>query len=260
LIGAAVSRTGVRHGFGLDVRGERAASARAVPQKVAAAASLPASYDLSQYAPPPGDQGPVNSCSSWVTGYTGYGLLMNKQGLSGAPMAPMYAYSQIVKGRNTGTMLATNLQIMQDQGLDTKAHYVQGDFDYTTQPTTAERQNAAHYRLSGYHNVPLDGSLKQAIETAVVQGQAVIIGFQPRLSFEDVSADNPTYSPGGDGTDPVNGGHSVLVIGYNETGLKIENSWGPYWGAAGFATFPWPFVLTSTDITSVYIMHNLTPA
>src|SRR5689334_1387751 len=32
-------------------------------------AALPASVDLSQNAPPVGDQGSVNSCTSWATGY-----------------------------------------------------------------------------------------------------------------------------------------------------------------------------------------------
>ncbi len=81
-----------------------------------AAASLPASYDLSQYAPVAGEQGSVvDSCSSWATGYTGFGLLMKEQGIAGGSMAPMYVYAQIVKGRNVNTSITTNLQIQKDQ-------------------------------------------------------------------------------------------------------------------------------------------------
>jgi hypothetical protein len=221
------------------------------------AASPPASYDLSRYAVPPGEQGgEVNSCASWATGYTGYGLLMNEQGIAGGPMAPMYVYAQIVKGRNINTSITTNLQIQKDQGIDTRADYTQGDYDYTTQPTAAQRTTAGHYRISSYDIVPLDGNLKTTIETAVANGYAVVIGFRVRDSFTYVDAENPVYAPGDDGTDPIDGGHSVVVVGYDQNSFRFENAWGDDWGAAGFASASWDFV-SSSDIDSVHVMHKL---
>ncbi len=35
------------------------------------------------------------------------------------------------------------------------------------------------------------------------------------------------------------GGHAVLVCGYNENGLIIQNSWGQNWGEKGFAVLRW---------------------
>lgn len=35
------------------------------------------------------------------------------------------------------------------------------------------------------------------------------------------------------------GGHAVLVCGYNENGLQIQNSWGSSWGDCGMATLRW---------------------
>lgn len=35
------------------------------------------------------------------------------------------------------------------------------------------------------------------------------------------------------------GGHAVLVCGYNENGLIIQNSWGRDWGEKGFAVLRW---------------------
>jgi hypothetical protein len=220
------------------------------------ASSPPASYDLSQYAPAAGDQGQVNSCPTWATGYTGFGLLMNEQHLAGGPMAPMFVYAQLTKGRNIGTSLTTNLQIEKDQGIDTLADYTPGNYDYTTQPTAAQRANAAKYKISSYDILPLDGNLKTAVETAVSQGYAVVIGFSLRQSYNSVTAANDVYNPGDDGTDPVSGGHAIVVVGYDSTGIKFENSWGSGWGAAGFATAPWSFV-TSSDVGSVYVMHKL---
>jgi hypothetical protein len=34
----------------------------------------------------------------------------------------------------------------------------------------------------------------------------------------------------------------VTALGYDSTGLRIENSWGTFWGASGYATLSWAFV------------------
>lgn len=38
------------------------------------------------------------------------------------------------------------------------------------------------------------------------------------------------------------GGHAVLICGYDETGVYIQNSWGKSWGSKGFAILPWNLV------------------
>ena len=35
------------------------------------------------------------------------------------------------------------------------------------------------------------------------------------------------------------GGHAFAVVGYNEVGFLVQNSWGPDWGNGGFATLPY---------------------
>lgn len=39
------------------------------------------------------------------------------------------------------------------------------------------------------------------------------------------------------------GGHAVLLVGYDQTGVYIQNSWGKGWGSKGFAILPWSQVL-----------------
>lgn len=35
------------------------------------------------------------------------------------------------------------------------------------------------------------------------------------------------------------GGHAFALVGYNEVGFLVQNSWGPKWGKGGFATLPY---------------------
>jgi len=47
---------------------------------------------------------------------------------------------------------------------------------------------------------------------------------------------------------PVAGGHAFALVGYNRTGFVVQNSWGPEWGASGFAVLPYAdWVENGTD-------------
>jgi len=35
------------------------------------------------------------------------------------------------------------------------------------------------------------------------------------------------------------GGHAFALVGYNQVGFLVQNSWGPNWGQGGFATLPY---------------------
>ncbi|MDN3918715.1 C1 family peptidase [Roseateles violae] len=53
--------------------------------------------------------------------------------------------------------------------------------------------------------------------------------------------------------DPAHsGGHAFALVGYNERGFVIQNSWGLEWGASGFATLPYEdWVTNATDAWAV---------
>jgi hypothetical protein len=41
------------------------------------------------------------------------------------------------------------------------------------------------------------------------------------------------------------GGHAFAIVGYNDVGFLVQNSWGPQWGRGGFATLPYDDWLAS---------------
>lgn len=52
------------------------------------------------------------------------------------------------------------------------------------------------------------------------------------------------------------GGHAVLVCGYNEDGIFIQNSWGyNSWGKYGFAILPWE--LTKNQLAYGVVIDNI---
>ncbi|MBS2533906.1 C1 family peptidase [Catenulispora sp. NF23] len=244
---------------GLATRATYSTSLRGLRAAAGLSADAPDSASLQQYALSPGDQGQVGSCVTWATGYSSYGILMNEQGITGDPMAPMYIYAQIAQGNDQGTTGDVALGMEQQQGIDTKADYYQGDFDYTTQPDANEIANAAHYKLSGYQTLPVGDGSEQAIKDSISQGLPVSIGFNVRQSFMDLSgqaASDYSYTPGDDSSDPVVGGHEVAVIGYTDQGATIENSWGASWGDNGYVNVPWSF-FTTGDVDELYSVGTL---
>lgn len=221
----------------------RAAHSKA--QAIGTAAAVPGSYSLAKYAAAPGNQGQVNSCVAWAIDYTALNILETEQGIKGHPMAPMYTYAQIAKGRNTGTYEAQHFNILTSQGIDTRADYRQGDFDYTSQPDAHERANAAHWRLSGYTSLDTGPAAVAAVEQAISSGLPVAGMLTVHKSFSKITpaaARAYTYRPGPTSSDPVIGNHEVTIIGYNSQGVRIENSWGTGWADGGYINVSWAFV------------------
>ncbi len=215
----------------------------------AATASLPAGVDLSQYNPPVGDQGWVQSCVAWATGYYLRGWYARRDGYyptggNGAgSFAPMYTYAQIVQGANEGTSLDDNLTIEENQGIDTRADYAQGDYDYSSQPTSVEQTNATRYKIASYQYLLYRGgqgtAAQQAIEASIAGGDPVVLSIPVYDNFYNASPSNYYID---DISGDFRGSHVVFASKYDANGVWIENQWGTRWGLNGWAELSWNFV------------------
>ncbi len=212
--------------------------------------NLPTSVDLSQYNPPVGDQGGTEACVSWALGYYLRGWYARRDGSypGGGPdgnggFQPMYLYSQITQGHDSGSSFNQNLDMMVDQGIDTRADYVQGDDDDATQPTDGERQNAARYKIAGWATLfagaNQGAAAQQAIESSIAGGNPVVLGIPVYDNFWNASATND-YVDGAPG--PYYGAHAVFISKYDANGVWVENSWGTWWGLNGWVELSWAFV------------------
>ena len=216
------------------------------------AASLPASVDLSAYAPPVGNQRAISSCVAWATGYYLRGWYAKRDGYfpagpdSAGSFAPMYTYAQIAHGQNVGTTFQANLDIQKAQGIDSRADYTQGDYNYTSQPTSAETANATKAKIDSYEVVEgaggfLGGPLQNYIETKMAGGDPVALSIPVYPEFDHASTTNyyvGSPQPG----ETSRGGHAVAAFKYDQYGVWIENSWGTSYGLNGWVELSWDFV------------------
>ncbi|MEN3360363.1 MAG: hypothetical protein V7637_4345, partial [Mycobacteriales bacterium] len=191
-------------------------------------------------------QGQVSSCVGWSTGYTLLGWYANYQKHAGAPFAPMYVYSQINGGRDAGASIPSAWNILESQGVAQQSVYSQGNYNWSTRPTTAETTNAAqHKSLSHTYLFTGDNqgtAAQTALETALASSAPVVIGIPVHSGFGALSPTNQVWRLANTTGKSLLGYHALVAVGYDSTGLRIENSWGTGWGAAGFATLGWDFV------------------
>lgn len=204
-------------------------------------ATLPASVNLDQYAVPPGNQGGYQSCGGWAIGYSLMGWLRKKAVGTNQYFAPMYLYSQTHQGGDTGSNAQDNFNILRDQGIDTSAHYGETAAynNWQTPPTQAQRANAANYRISGWERTTYDGvvgatdSELYVLKSRLAAGRPVVILTRWR---SDASTNrNAVYY----GTGTLGANHFMLALGYDSTGLWVENSWGTDKGYGGFYKIAW---------------------
>ncbi|MEH3075699.1 MAG: fibronectin type III domain-containing protein [Quadrisphaera sp.] len=211
------------------------------PQRTA----LPASVDLTAWAVPVGDQGGVNSCVAWATGYGLQGWEAKRAGREADIFAPMYMYSQIKIGQDGGAYPEQGAALLVSQGIDTWAHYSQGNYTLGAPPDDSERANAALFQATGYTSL-YSGVVGDAAVTAIKQALAsqhpVGLSFDIYPAFDHLStADDHLSAAEVQGATP-RGGHEVQVLGYDSTGVLIQNSWGTAWGDRGRAWLDWDFV------------------
>jgi hypothetical protein len=209
------------------------------------AGGLPASVDLRAYSVAVGDQGQVDSCVAWAIDYAMLGWYSRHDNRPGQPFNPMYTYSQIHSDDSAGgggSRPSDALRLAQTQGNDTMAHYSRSSYDFTHLPSQSERANAANWRISGYQTLfalrtggGRAGELQ--IKTALASGRPVAIALVVRKGFDELTGGVDT-----DIVSKIEGSHEVLAVGYDQSGLLIQNSWGTNWGSQGYGRLSWQLV------------------
>jgi len=210
---------------------------------------------LNLNVPPVGNQGAEGSCVAFGTTYDGRSA--NWQALHPAAwstsvniFSPEYVYNQI-KARRTctsGSWVTTGLDLLVSQGVCTWASMPYTDVSCTLLPTTAQKTEAALYKISGYSTV---ARTTTAIKSFLAAGKVVIVAGPVSNGFMYLTSG--TVLTTFDGTSL--GGHCYSVVGYDDDkgAFKFMNSWGTTWATAGFGYIAYGY--EATWWTEAYVIN-----
>ncbi len=208
---------------------------------------LPLKVDLKPYAPLVGDQGEINSCVGWATGY---GALTIQQAIENGwtdrrmitknAHSALFIYNQIkVSDCAGGSRISDAIDFLSSNG-DCYARDFDRDVNNCQRnPEATIQEYAKKYKVSDYMTLfetDAGARLKVLrIKESLAQGKPVIIGMKIRKNFARLKKGSKYWWPDLGNTTPM-GGHAMVVVGYDEADKSFEvmNSWGRNWARDGF--------------------------
>lgn len=225
---------------------------------IAVPADLPQEVDLMPDVVEVEDQKYYNSCTA-NAGCSALELMYNKRGRV-YDFSRLFLYYYV---RQLGNILGDNgayprdiAKALRNYGVCPEDSWGYVDANLDTPPPAEVQAEAAPFRIASYEQ--LVGNKLLQIKAAVAQGIPVLMAMKVHGGFFSLkgvwkshSWNNVTSS-----TNPLEGYHEVLVIGYDDVTQRIlvQNSWGPAWGDGGFFGMPYGIVLSDT-VTELWIVN-----
>ena len=161
------------------------------------------------------DQGATSKCAAYSTTSFAEAILWKKNHYpTQLDPAAVYAKAKELDGDNEdGTTLVSAMKTLLLVYPDL--------FDKTCKPKT----------------ITAFGGDVSNIKFAIHKYGMMVGGFNITTDWYDCNSKCKGWIPSNGGKSV--GGHAVLICGYNQNGLQIQNSWGPSFGESGFATLSW---------------------
>ena len=81
----------------------------------------------------------------------------------------------------------------------------------------------------------------------LASGYPFVFGFTVYQSFESKEVATTGQAPMPTSSEKAVGGHAVMAVGYDDSQQRftVRNSWGTGWGAAGYFTLAYPYLIQS---------------
>jgi len=202
---------------------------------------LPARADLTATVPPPGDQGPTGTCTSWGATYAAASQAGRRAGLGPSlKLSPSFTYNRITHDPLclAATKISVTLDMLRDSGALPLEEYVFDGGWCGRLPTDAELRRAAKYRIKGWSD--FDARVAENVKAQLTRGVPVIFDMRPNQQFHDFKGDAVLDIPG---VMSGNSGHTMVAVGYDDArqAFRIQNSWGRSFGEGGYAWLSYAF-------------------
>jgi len=172
------------------------------------------------------DQGQCGSCYAHgaIASYEGWRLIQGKTTDLSEQWFMMQAKKIGPYGGCEGWWLDTSMNLLKDNG-------VANESDCKYLAYEAECTSGSPVHKIGAWASTVD---KATIQAALEKSGPVYVGFAVYNDFFNYTSGYYAYSSGG-----LAGYHAVAVVGFDDQGFKVKNSWGTGWGEnaiSGFST------------------------
>ncbi|MEZ4887669.1 MAG: C1 family peptidase [Chitinophagales bacterium] len=215
---------------------------------------LPLKVDLKPYCPMVGNQGEINSCVGWATGYGALTIQQaiengwtDKRMITKNAHSALFVYNQIKVGDCAGgSRISDAIELLSSKG-DCYARDFDRDVNNCQRnPESTIQEYAKKYKVSDYMTLfesEAEPKLKVLrVKESLAQGKPVIIGLNIRKNFARLRRGSKFWWPDLGNTTPM-GGHAMVVVGYDEAegAFEVMNSWGKDWADDGFVRIKYKY-------------------
>jgi C1A family cysteine protease len=237
------------------------------PKTATTRSALPSSVDLSQtnYFPPIGNQGSLNSCTSFATAYYQFSYEVNRlNNISSTNeqivYSPKWIYNLVNEGGNYGSRITYNYLALENLGClkNSDFPYTGNIDDYKEVPSEMEMEKieALSTRVVEYdmYSIPNDANISSPNSTALngiknLLNQGKVLTSSTRCYFNSMNVDGECIAYRCTKNSFANG-HAITIVGYDDNkfcdvngngniedcekgAFKVANSWGKVYNSYG---------------------------
>lgn len=247
-------RTNIGYGWHPDLPDNRDYSFRKLVKRIT---KLPPVASLRENMPPPYDQGDLGSC-------TGNGIARVlqfdriKQGLENWTPSRLFIYyferqEEGTVKQDSGAQIRDGIKAVASFGAPPESLWPYDVSQFTDMPNTAVLTEAKKHPAVLYGR--LDNS-KLAIQQSIAGGFPIVFGFTVFNSFESEAVARTGKVSMPKAGEQMIGGHCVVIVGYDASGVTCCNSWGTDWGDAGYFHMPWAYVTSGTLADDFWVVKS----
>lgn len=204
------------------------------------------------------DQGELGSCTAQaVAGLAEFLVLRDADQTIDLSRLFLYRVTRNLMGLegDSGASLRSTIKAMRAFGVPPEREWPYDIDTFDDEPDAYLYAYASNFKSLEYWRLDPPGvkwkKVLRRTRTAVSLGLPVAFGFTVFSSIDDVSTDGPAVIPFPSSNDVVEGGHAVLIVGYDDDfdaggerkgAFLIRNSWGRGWGDDGHAWLPYQYL------------------
>lgn len=217
---------------------------------------LPSNVDMRTQCPAVVDQGQLGSCTANAIS-SAIEFDQMKQGLPAeqvfTPSRLFIYYNERVIEHSVrsdaGAQIRDGVKSVSKLGACPESEWPYDIAKFAKRPTTRCYADAKLHKTVSYARV---AQTLPHLQACLAMGYPIVIGFTVYDSFMSDEVARTGMVPMPDlGTERVQGGHAVLLVGYDDLVQRfvLRNSWGSSWGMQGYFSLPYPY-LTDRQLAS----------